>query len=392
MGSIKFNKQNNRLKRVLPGFDHYCGLAFYSDDLPAGFGVNDRIKAINDVDHAETLGITSNNASVLIKIMHYHISEFFRVHPDGVLYLGIFAEPAAEAAHTFTEITTLRVFTNNRIRQCGVWTPKAYELAQIALLQDQYDASFEVFSMCEIMYSPNLDGVSDANMPDVAALTSPNVHILIGQDGAALGKSLYTAAADFSVGVIGAALGAVSLAKVHENIGWVEKFNMAEEGGELDVPALSNGTLVSALSDALTKDQGTLDTKRLIFLKKYPNATGTYFNDSHGCVAATSDYAYLEDNRTIDKAIRGIYVRMLPKVNGPVFTTKGTGLLAPEYLEYLQLECNKALEDMEKEGEISGFEVTIDPNQDVNATNKIVVNVSNTKTGVSRRFEFNIGY
>ncbi|MDP1812338.1 MAG: DUF2586 family protein [Sediminibacterium sp.] len=392
MGSIKFLKQNNRLKRVVAGFDHYCGSAFYSDTLPAGFSVNDRLKGIDNIEAAEALGITANNASVLIKIMHYHISELFRINPDAVLFVGIFAEPAALAEHTFAELLQLRTFSNNRIRQMGVWTRKAYIIGQMALLQAQYDDSFNVFAMCEILYSPNLDGVADGALPDYSAATSPNVHVVIAQDGAALGKTLYVAADTYSVGCIGAALGAVSLAKVHENIGWVEKFDMAVVGGELDVPALSNGTLISALSDAITKDEGTLDTKRLIFLKKYPNITGTYFNDSHGAVVATSDYAYLEDNRTIDKAIRGIYAQIMPKVNGPVPTVKGTGKLAPEYVEYLQLECNKAFENMEKDGEISGFVVTIDANQDINATNEIVINVNNTKTGVSRRFKINIGY
>jgi hypothetical protein len=390
MGSVKFNKQNNRLKRSLAGFDHYCGLIFYSNTLPTGFDVNNRMKEIADLAVAETLGITSDDASVNIKIMHYHIKELFRINPDAILFVGIFAVPVG--AHTFSEVTTLRNFTAGKMRQLGVWTSKAYAVGDPGVLQGMYNDSFTEFAPVEILYSPNLDGVIDANVPDLVALADPNVHVLIAQDGGNLGKDLYVAADVFSVGVIGAALGATSLAKVHENIGWVEKFNMAEEGGELDVPALSNGSLVSALANNLTKSGGTLDTKRLIFIKKYPGITGSYFNDSHGACPPSSDFAYMEDNRAIDKAIRGIYANLLPKVNGPVLLDKTTGKLSQEYVTFLQLEAGKALEQMEKDGELSGFAVTIDPDQDVNATNKIVVNISNVKVGVSRNFDINIGY
>lgn len=390
MGSVKFTKANNRLKRQLTGFDHYTGLVMYTATLPTGFSTTDRMKAIDDVEAAETLGITADNASLIIKVMHYHISEFFRINPDGIFYLGLFAIPGG--AHTFSEVASLINYAGGKLRQVGVWSSKAYAAGDIALLQDQYDDAFDLFIPAEIIYSPNLDAVVDGSLPDLSAATSPNVHLSIGQDGASLGSTLYTAADTYSIGVIGAILGATSLAKVHENIGWVEKFNMAEDGGELDVPALSNGSLVSDLSSALTKDDGTLDTKRLIFLKKYPGYTGTYFNDSHGAVVSSSDYAYMEDNRTIDKAIRGVYLSLLPKVNGPVEIDSETGKLSGDYVEYIQLEAGKVLEQMQKDGENSGYTAIVDPNQDVNATGKIKVNISNKKTGVSRDFDVTIGF
>lgn len=394
MGSIQFNKQNGRLKRSLPGQDHYTGLVFYTDVLPAGFASNDRIKVVNDVDHAVDLGITDDDASLEIQTIHYHISELFRINPDCILWVAIFAKPVG--AHTFAEIALLRTFADGKIRQIGVWTKKAYTSGDVALLQGIYNDSAPLMAMHEIDYSPNLVGVVTANLPDASALNSRNVHLLIAQDGGAKGRALYNAIIagedDFSVGAIGASMGAVSLAKVQENTGWVEKFNMAVAGGELDIPSLSNGDLIKNLSNNLTRDAGTFDQKRLIFLKTYPGYTGTYFNDTHGACLATDDYAYREDNRTMDKAIRGIYVYLVPKINGPVLLDKTSGQLSADYVEYIKLEAGKALEQMEKDGELSGYAVTIDPNQDVNATGKIVVGIANTKVGISRHFEINIGW
>ena len=148
MGSIAFNKQNNRLKRTLPGLDHYTGLVFYSNTVPVGFA-GETVKEIFDLPSAEALGITAENPALAIKIMHYHIKELFRLNPDAVFYLGVFAEPVG--AHTFNEVATVRAAAGNKLRQIGVWTKKPFVVGDIALLQDQYDAGFEVFAPVEIL-------------------------------------------------------------------------------------------------------------------------------------------------------------------------------------------------------------------------------------------------
>ncbi|NNV54530.1 DUF2586 domain-containing protein [Panacibacter sp. KCS-6] len=371
-------------------------LVFYSNNLPGnalpsgGFYENERIKLIANPDAAIAAGITPDSGLVIFRMMYYHIAEVFRVNPNAILYVAVYPEPVGEL--TFEELSLVRTFANGKIRKMGVWTKKAYVEGHLALLQAQYDAAFSVIAPFEIFYGPNFYNTAEEDLPDLSAATAPNVHILVAQDGGALGAALFADAEIYSIGIIGMTLGALSLAKVHENIGWVEKFNMAVDGGEMDVPALSNGVLINTLADNIIKNAGTLDSRRLMFIKKYPAVTGSYYNDTHGACVATSDFAYAEDNITIDKAIRGIYARVVPFTNGPVLLDKTTGQLPPEYINVLQLEASKSLEEMEKAGELSGYEVTIDPNQDVNSTSQIVINVSNSKIGVSRNLIINIGY
>ncbi|MEZ5195113.1 MAG: hypothetical protein R2764_01540 [Bacteroidales bacterium] len=62
---------------------------------------------------------------------------------------------------------------------------------------------------------------------------------MIGQDGEGNGNDLF-GSLGHSPTCLGAALGTVSLAQVHLNIGYIRAFNIA--GGELDVPALADGT------------------------------------------------------------------------------------------------------------------------------------------------------
>ena len=97
----------------------------------------------------------------------------------------------------------------------------------------------------------------------------------------------------------------LSLSAVSEDFGQPAKFNISN-GIENDVPAFANGQLLSAaaLSDAALD---AIDANRHIFGQKYGGYPGTFFNDNHCAVALTSDYAYINDNRVIDKAIRGIY-------------------------------------------------------------------------------------
>ena len=86
-------------------------------------------------------------------------------------------------------------------------------------------------------------------------------------------------------GALGATLGAMSLAKVNESIAWVQNFNIAST--ELDLPALSNGQLLSELS---TSEISTLSDKNYIYITKYESITGSYFNDSKTADVVTSDY------------------------------------------------------------------------------------------------------
>ena len=82
----------------------------------------------------------------------------------------------------------------------------------------------------------------------------------------------------------------------------------------------------------------------------------------------------------------------MPSVNGPTLFDKVTKKLRPETISFLQLQANTYLEEMERASELSGYSVTIDPDQDSYNTNQIEIDISNTAVGVSRRFLVNIGY
>ena len=71
-------------------------------------------------------------------------------------------------------------------------------------------------------------------------------------------------------------------------------------------------------------------------------------------------------------------------------TTDGT--LRADILQHLKTVAAKAVEDMEKAGEVSGWEVDIDPAQDVLGTSRVEFTIHAVPVGVMRRAVVNIGY
>lgn len=326
-------------------------------------------------------GVASNQA-----VWHYHIAEFFRMQPKGVLYVGFFAVPSP---YTFVEITTMQNFANGKIRQLGVFKDSAaFATADLTAIRNEVvtncDANKKPLS---VLYGANLAATSDlTTLTDLNALNAEKASAVISQDGAGLGYQLWLATGK-SVTTLGAHLGAVAFAAVNNSIKWVGKFDFSS-GVELDTPAFANGTLVSSCSQSLLD---LVDSYRYLFLTKKVGKAGTYANDSHTAVIATSDYAYIENCRTIDKAIRGIYSSLLDDL-GRDLVLNSDGTLADTTIAHLESQAELNLRQMVRDGELSAYSVAIDPTQNVLSTNKLVVAVQLLPIGVARAIQVNIGY
>jgi hypothetical protein len=238
-----------------------------------------------------------------------------------------------------------------------------------------------------ILYAPNIVGTPNvANLPNLKVLLDPDVTVVIAQDGANVGSVLYTATGK-SISALGATLGTVAKSSVSDNIGAVEKFNLSNV--ELDTLAFSNGQLLKNVTDPTIL---AVHNNGYVFIKKHKDTTGSYFNDSFTCVASTSDYAYLENNRTMAKAERGIRAAMILKLNGKLQVNATTGRLSEDVIAMYTNVANKPLEQMEINGELSGHKVIIDPTQNVLSTSRLVMTIQNVPLGVARQIQINIGY
>lgn len=336
---------------------------------------------------AFTGGVASKQA-----VWHYHIDEFFRRQPKGNLFIGMFAVPGG--AYDFAEVASMQNFAVGKIRQVGVFKDSAaFSTADITAFHNACNAQVTLHKEIMGVYAADITAITDlTTLADTSALTASLVMPVIGQDGGALGAFLY-ATTGKSVTTLGATLGALALAKVSEDIAWVDKFNMSN-GVELDIPAFANGQLVRDLSEGLLS---SIQDKAYNFLRTFVGVPGSFFNEDRTAITVQSDYAYASNVRTIQKVQRGVYTGMIPALNSPI-TLNANGTLSNVSIEYLSTLAEKNLFQMQRDGEISGseeqpgFQVAISPTQNVLSTGRVVVTVSVVPIGVARNIIVNIGF
>ena len=382
MNRLTINRENGNVPKALEGEDHVSGLVFYTEALPSGFSDAERIKAISTIDKAEAMGITADAEAWDIRVLHYQLSEAFRLNAGISLYVGIF-----EQSEDFTEIKTLQNYSDGRLRQVGIWAgSRALAADDLTAIQAVADALDKENAPLSVIYSPKVTSVN--GLPTNLAKAGLNrVSVVIAQAGSGTGAELYADAKNTnkaSVGIIGVVLGALSAAKVHQAISWVGGFPTG-----VTLPAFADGTLYRSVDKAAIEQ---LDEARYIFLTTYPGIAGSYISDSHTMDEATSDYAYIEAVRVMDKAVRGIRVYVTPELGGNVYIDAESGKLQPYSCAHLETVAGLALEQMAKDGEISGYSVAVDPEQDVLSTSTIEVVVKIVQAGVTRKINVKIGY
>ena len=231
MQSLTFERTNGNIPRKLAGEDHISGIMFYTDTLPSGFSETERIKAVSQIETAEKLRITADAEEWIIRLMHYQLSEIFRLNPGISLYVGIF--PKAEGANTYADVKKMQNFAGGRLRQIGVWEGDvAFSKENLTALQG-VAATLEGQDMpLSILYAPKVAAV--ASLPTDAAGDKECVSVIIGQAGSSTGAALYAdednATAKASVSGLGVLLGIVSSASVQESPAWIEKFPAGKIG------------------------------------------------------------------------------------------------------------------------------------------------------------------
>ncbi len=394
--SLSINRQNGNVPKSLPGEDHITGLVIYmaAGDIPAGFKT-ERVQALSTIDAAEAAGIvdyttaadgTQTAAPWAVRVLHYHLSELYRINPAVSLYVGIFEKPQGDNM-TFAEIKTVQNFADGRIRQIGVWcgdrVPSEDDLTAIQGQAATLEAQGAELS---VVYAPKVANVKQIST-SLAGGGKCRVSVVIGQAGSGTGAELYkdkANAAKASVSGLGVVLGLISKAKVHQCIAWVKEFPTG-----ISLPAFGDGTLLRDLDKALVEQ---LDTARYLFFVTQQGQSGSYMNDSHTMDDAKSDYASIESVRTMDKGARGVRAYLIPELGGNVYVDADTGKLASYTVAHLETVAGHALEDMEKAGELSGYKAEIDPDQDVAASSTVDIVLKKVAVPVMRHVRIKIGF
>jgi hypothetical protein len=389
LNNIEILRQNGGIPATLPGEDHYSALLAYlaGSDMPAadagveGFDETRRIIQISTIEYAESLGIKADSEKWILRVLHYHLNEAFRINPAIMLPLGLFTKPAG--AYSFTEVKTMQNFAEGKIRQISVYTPEntltAGDLTTLQGIAGNLESNDMPLS---ILYFPKIESM--ASLTPMATVGHKNVSVVIGQAGSGVGKELFDEGAGKCVGLVGNALGMLSKMAVHESISWVAKCPSG-----IDTPAFTDGTLLKNTDMGVVN---TLNDNQFIFLRTLGGTSGSFYNDSFTMDMPTSDYNAIERVRVMDKAVRGIRTYLLPHLSAPLYVDPASGKLRQDTVAVMTDVANMALEAMTKAGELSGHVVEIDPEQNVLASSTLEIVIRQVAVGVMRKIRVKIGF
>lgn len=373
------------------GFTATSSVAVVTVTAPKSFGTyhNAGTNYFVNVTGSITATIVQNTVAGVPSeqaVWYYHISEFFRMNPKGVLYVGLYAVPGS---YTFAEITLMQNFAQGVIRQIAIYKKATYADADIALIDAVCKANDALKKPISALYAADLTATADiTTLATLATKTNNKVSVVIGQDGLRQGYFLF-ATNGKSITNVGTLLGSISKANVSESIAWVNQFNISN-GVENEVGMFANGQFYETFAELETILEA-MNTKRYIFVRKFTGLSGTYFNDSHTAIAESSDYAYLENNRVIDKAIRVLNTAYTPYINSPL-NLNADGTLTDVTVGLLEGVGETALDEMVRLGNINAYDVVIDPSQDVLSTSELVVAVTLLMPGVARQITIPISF
>lgn len=385
LAGVKTEKLQGGLNRLAVGTDNHLALIF--DKIPIGpiaMAVNNGGKGVvlTSAYDAEVLGINASFDANNNCKLYEDILEFFDFAPSATLYL-----------FDKTIKADLKAFLNQNkeIKGYGFSVDFDDEEPNLVTSINAQQVVIDEFAAENRLIDFAIIGFNDLDVftENLFALTAPNVSVCI-------------ACSDAS-GIVrtGSALGMLAARKINENLGSVNIENKPlSKRGTQDYPLTNTkkGTWLEAyLPDGTSVDSidktslMAIIAKGFIVAAAYEGYAGFFFENSYTCIARESDFAFIENNRTWNKAARIIRSVLLPEVKGRVKKDPETGFIASTTVGRWMSLVNAAVERMVIDDEISGFEIYINEKQIVSDTVPAKVEASIVMDGIVHEFELAVG-
>jgi hypothetical protein len=366
---VRFEIGQNGLGRIFnAGTDHISGLVFYNASKPTGFSV-DKIKAVYSLAEAELLGVTAEAFAA----EHYQISEFFRIQPSAKLWVSFNEVPVS---YDFNEVVDLQYFANGEIKQVGVYANAlTFASTQVQALNAKADLLDSEAMPLVVVYTANFSTLNKSTLVDLSTTNSQYVAVSIAKDS----EAAYNA--------LGVVLGSISKNSVADSVAYVAENNLVG-ATELVNPALATGELIKTLSKT---ELQAIDSKGYIYAGKKRGVDGTFLNGSRTATSPTSDLAYIENVRVIQKAMRVVRAAVVGELGAKLRIEKD-GSLAHVVIEKFNGLVTNALESMKVVDEVSEFKVSIDKKQNVLSTSVLKIGVAIVPFGIARQIVVPISF
>lgn len=385
LAGVKIEKLQGGLGRKNPSTDAHFALVIRATGnvaLDAIIANSGKGVVLTSITQAESLGLTASASANSASPFYEHINEFFRLAPEGTLYL-----------FNDRTVTNLLVFIKENELVKGFGIVDDFGVAtQDAIIAEYQSGIINALATENRLIDFGIigwNGFNYANAIDLTELNAPQISVLV------VGSGTSTFAA------VGAFLGMLAVRKVNENVGSVDIQNKPlDKRGSSDYtltdknkglwlnPKLTGGATISSLTKAQLVD---LENKGYIYAASYEGYPGTFFTNSKTCVSQASDYCFIENNRVWNKAARTLRIALLPEVKGVVKKNPTTGFIKSTTIGRWAGISNKALEQMVINDEISGFDIYINPQQVVTSTQPVKIKASIVMDGIVHEFEVALG-
>ncbi|MBB6131331.1 DUF2586 family protein [Mucilaginibacter lappiensis] len=404
--NVTINKLNGKLGRRNPNTDAVFAMVLSAPEVAGDGNLKNGVSyALASQKDAIAIGVTAAYDTANTVLVYHHIDRFFTRNPNATLYFLTAPQTAALAdmanvANAYAK--KLLRDQQGKVKYVGIGRNPAagYEpvlangldsdvVAAVANAQALYQSEFTQFRYASFLIEGRSFNGTAAAAKDLRTLTAPNVSVTIAADPAISNSN----AAFAGYAALGDVLGLISLAAVSQDPGELDPaFNLQNTGlGLFTTAGLSSNQDINSYVDA---DLDQLNDKGYIFPDVISGLPGFYLSDSHTCSAiGNNDYAYIENNRTIEKAIFLARTAILPKVKSRLKVDPSTGQLEDDDRKALETTGKKALEKMQDDGDISGgIDCYVDPEQNVLATSNVNVEIAFTPLSIGRQIVISIGF
>lgn len=374
LNDVVFDKLSDRLDRTNLNQDIVSGLLFDGEETSNGL-IRDHIFRLTSLEDAKKIGIY-DGYDVSGQSAYYQIQQYFRLNPLGDLF--IMATKGTSYEEVVAKAKKMQDASGGEIRQMAIIFSgsTSFDATKMAIqeAQIQADIAYVDYMPFEVLIEgkgfANVLSTGISTVEDLGDLESNNVSVVIAMDVDAAIRYPNSA----SVGMM---LGAISRSKVSENIAWVGEFDLMGIG-------FTKAGFVGGEEAKAKINLEALHQKRYVFARNRIGLPGLYFNDSHTATMGTSDFGYVENNRTTNKAARLLYVTLLKNINKSIFVND-TEELTPSVQRKLEKLCVKALKVMVTNKEVSAFDIFIDPTQNIRTTRKLHIKTEVTPIGTTRK-------
>ena len=400
------NQLNGGLGRTSDNQDRVivliCGMT------PTANVVAKTVYKLLDITSAETLGITAATDANNAELVHYHLSEMFRLCPGFSFYLIPVVKTTTVAALVAdaTILGAIRGIANVNVIGISGIASAALDVINVDVLALQ--GMVNAFASEKLLIDGViLEGIAKAagsnynnagvDIFDLRTLAAKNISVVIGQDP----KQTALNAAYAKHAAVGSVLGMIAVRRVHEDLGSVnievkpsarkgeESYSLVDTiAGRWLSATLSDGTPFANLTYA---QQAALSDKGYIYVGKFADYDGYYLSGCPTAVEVTSDYAYFNFNCIWNKAARIIRNTLIPRVRSKVPKETTTGYIKSTWITDASGAVLKRLNPMISIGNIDAADVYINPAQTVNESTPMQITAKVQVGDIVHEFDVDLG-